>query len=60
MVGLLGALSLPLAGTMLFGAANAKVSLADPVEVPRTYMVEFVDDYVLHPLCVLQSPHARH
>lgn len=49
MMGLWRTICLPLVGSMLLGAANARVTLADPIDVPRTYMVEFADDYVLHP-----------
>ena len=44
---------LPLALAALLGATNAAITLAEPVDVPRTYMVEFVDDYVLRPLLLL-------
>ncbi|SPO05498.1 related to subtilisin-like serine protease [Cephalotrichum gorgonifer] len=41
----MGSWRIVIAGAMLLGAANAAISLAEPVDVPRTYMVEFVDDY---------------
>jgi len=43
------ALWLPLAGALLFGNANAAVSSFESTDVPMTYMVEFVNDYVLRP-----------
>ena len=49
-----------MAGTMLLGVSNAAVSLAEPVEVPRTYMVEFVDGYVFPPFSAAKSSRLRH
>lgn len=59
-MGLWRALCFPLAGTVLLGVANAAVSLADPIDVSRTYMVEFVEDYVLHPLAPAGSLRATY